>query len=87
MLIKRKCKTCGKPQELEVDEEAYMRWQLGEKVQDAFPHLTDSEREMLITGTCDECWDYLFKECTSQDEVKKANEELLQRREAYSYGT
>ena len=32
----------------------------GELIQDALPYLSASEREMLISGTCDDCWQKMF---------------------------
>lgn len=34
----------------------------GAFVQDAFPELTVGERELLISGTCDACWERFFPE-------------------------
>ena len=45
-------------------------WMLGEElIQDALPHWTPSQREMLLTGMSDEEWDELFPpEADSEDE-------------------
>jgi hypothetical protein len=44
---------------------AFDRWQSGTLIQDAFPHLTDGQREFLISGMCPGCWDEL---CRIHDE-------------------
>jgi hypothetical protein len=31
-------------------------------IQDHFPHLTDDERELIISGTCGSCFDDMFGE-------------------------
>jgi hypothetical protein len=31
-------------------------------IQTTFPYLTPSEREVILTGYCDSCWDELFGE-------------------------
>lgn len=31
-------------------------------IEDAFPHLTASERELLISQTCDDCWNRMFRD-------------------------
>jgi len=35
-------------------------WRQGELVQFAFPYLSKEQRELLISGTCGECWKTLF---------------------------
>jgi hypothetical protein len=35
-------------------------WQAGKYIQDAMPYLSKGERELLISGTCDECFDKMF---------------------------
>ena len=47
------------------DSEAYENWQNGELIQDALFMLSADEREMLMSGTCGECFDKLFPD---QDE-------------------
>lgn len=44
-------------------EEGWIRWTVqGNMVQDAFPFLSSSEREFLMTGITDDEWDQLFKD-------------------------
>lgn len=51
------CPFCHKRQEVEVDTYKYMLWNVGELlIQDAFPELSSSERELLMTGICNKCW-------------------------------
>ena len=38
------------------------RWKEGGLIQDVFPELDSSQREALITGICDDCWDTMFLE-------------------------
>ena len=45
-----------------VEKDDYYRWLRGTHVQNAFSYLNASEREILISGTCSECWDNMFKE-------------------------
>jgi hypothetical protein len=40
--------------------DAYVKWQTGSLVQDAFPSLSAGEREFLMTGCNDEEWDQMF---------------------------
>ena len=47
--ISTACRHCG-----------WIDWQEGELIQVALPTLTEGERELLISGTCDTCWDRMF---------------------------
>lgn len=38
------------------------------KAQDAFPYLSADERELIISGTCSECWDKLFSDYEEEEE-------------------
>lgn len=55
-----RCPFCGHANEVEVNEADYWDWQDGMKVQDAFPYLWPSEREMLLSGICPTCWERTF---------------------------
>jgi hypothetical protein len=54
------CGTVQKPVKVQFSE--FHNWTRGLKVQQAFPYLTSTERELLISGTCAKCWDDMFKE-------------------------
>ncbi len=56
------CNLCDDTKELIIYEEDYQRFQAGTKVQLAFPYLSADDRELLISGTCGECFDKLFGE-------------------------
>lgn len=56
------CPHCGKKTSLEVKREDWEQWKLGKNVQIVFPYLSPAEREMLITGICDDCWKEIFGE-------------------------
>jgi hypothetical protein len=58
----RNCTTCGKPQSIEIKPSSLLAWRNGELIQRAFPYLNSSERELLLSGTCEKCWDDMFKE-------------------------
>lgn len=63
MKINRKSIITGKIHELDLDvTEAQMSSYLGGKLlQDAFPHLSDDEREFIKTGITKEEWDLYIK--------------------------
>ena len=55
------CRCCGKEAPISVDLNDLGAWQNGDKlVQEAFPYLSSSKRELLLTGACRECWDKMF---------------------------
>ena len=57
IIIECVCPICSKITEVEVEFDDYCAWKYdGVKAQNAFPYLTPSERECLISGICDECW-------------------------------
>lgn len=51
-----RCVVCRTSAILEVDDEGYIRWQMGMYVQHAFPDMTADERELLVSGTHAHCW-------------------------------
>ncbi len=55
------CIICSETSDLFVDLDSYLAWQNGMLIQDAFPELPLSERELLVTGTCAKCWDKMFE--------------------------
>lgn len=54
------CPFCGRGNEVEVNEEDYWDYEDGMKAAEAFPYLSASEREMLISGICPKCWDSML---------------------------
>jgi hypothetical protein len=61
--VSKTCPLCGKVSLVTVNIDAYRAWLNREgKIQDLLPGLTSSEREILMTGTCDPCWDIMWKE-------------------------
>ena len=59
------CRHCDAVHELTVNVEGFVSWQSGKYIQDALPELSADERELLISNTCDECWQQLWP---SEDE-------------------
>lgn len=56
------CAVCRKTSDVELDAEKTRLWQSGAHIQDVWPHLTATDRELLISGTHPKCWDELFLE-------------------------
>lgn len=56
------CMNCHVKYELELKEEDYIKWRSGTLIQNAFPYLSDDDRELLISEICGKCFDKLFPE-------------------------
>lgn len=67
--IVTECPICHHANEVMVNEEDYFDWAFdGALVQDAFPYLTDDEREMLVSGICPICWEKTFGDFDEYEE-------------------
>lgn len=61
--ITSRCPFCGRYTHIMVGSEQYERWTFGGAlIQDAFPTLSATERETLISGICPDCQDDIFNE-------------------------
>ncbi len=70
--LEKECVHCQKEFVIQVNEADYDSWVDGKAlIQDAMPYLTPGQRELLISGTCDDCWNSLFG---SNDEVEDEND-------------
>ena len=60
--IKTTCPICNKEHIVNVQEKDWDNYKNNnELVQNAFPYLTADERELLITGICNDCWNNFIK--------------------------
>lgn len=55
------CAHCGKKVKVNFTDDQVKRLNEGELIQRVFPKWTSEQRELLMSGTCGECWDKLFK--------------------------
>ena len=60
IILEVECPICGNVSEISVEVNDYIDWQNGKLTQNAFPYLSASEREMLISGVCEDCWNEMF---------------------------
>lgn len=62
MLITRTSAVSGKTHTMEINvtQEQLDRWNNGEVIQNAMPHLTSDEREFIMTGITSSEWDKIF---------------------------
>lgn len=56
------CRLCKSEHEMEVKKTDLEKYEKGEHIQYAFPHLTPAQRELFISGICGKCFDELFAE-------------------------
>lgn len=60
-ILHEECRVCRKTYMIKVKEKDLVDFlQNGKHAQKAFPYLREGERELLISGTCDKCWDDFF---------------------------
>ena len=51
------CRACGSETTIHIrDIRDARRWADGDLIQEALPYLTPSERELLLSRTCGDCW-------------------------------
>ena len=53
--IIKKCPFCRTQNSVDVSAVGFIRWRMGELIQRAMPELSASQREILMTGICDDC--------------------------------
>lgn len=56
-----KCCYCEKENLIVLDSESFELWKTGDFIQEAFPYLDASKRELIQTGTHPECWNDMFE--------------------------
>ena len=56
------CPSCGKSHFVEIAESDYNAWYNGALAQNAFPYLSATEREQLISHICPQCQAEVFGE-------------------------
>ena len=62
------CPRCHKTVELPLKEEELLAWNQNKTfVQNQFPKLTPGQREMLLSGLCEECWNEIFSDEDGED--------------------
>jgi hypothetical protein len=72
------CIGCGNRQMLILEADKVERYYAGAHVQDIWPELDADTRELIMTGTCPECWNKFFddKEDDFNDAYKDFEEAL-----------
>jgi hypothetical protein len=62
MKVIRVCMHCRQTHERDIDINSAQLydWMSGTLIQVAMPHLSDDDREFVVSGTHPECWDKIF---------------------------
>lgn len=68
MTFEGRCPFCGKKTEIQIEEAQYFNWLSGAMVQDAFPTLSATDREVLLTGMCPKCQESIFGSGDEEDD-------------------
>lgn len=56
------CYSCGQSVSVTVNADDYADFERGKHAQHCFSYIPAGEREFLISGICDTCWDKMFAE-------------------------
>ncbi len=59
-MIQATCRQCKVSAEMSVNRQDLADWRGGKYIQDAMPYLSADQRELLISGTCGDCFDKMF---------------------------
>lgn len=54
------CNWCNKKTVLMLPVDGIAKYRNGTVVQDSFPDLSPAERELIISNTCEGCWNKMF---------------------------
>ena len=60
MEFELQCMYCDYEETITIAEADYIAWHNGELIQDVMCYLTDAQRELMISNTCDDCWNRFF---------------------------
>lgn len=61
-VFKGECDLCKSKHSVIARGSDLFNFRKGMAIQQAFPHLTSGDREFLMSGTCEKCWDKMFPE-------------------------
>jgi hypothetical protein len=66
--MSKTCLECNTVCEINVSPEQLARLEAGELIQRAMPEVSEGDRELLISGICGKCFDFLFSDEESSEE-------------------
>jgi hypothetical protein len=56
LVTTKPCGICGKTTAMHLSQKDLNAWRDGMSVQEAFPYLSPASRELILTGTHNNCW-------------------------------
>ena len=62
MEFELQCRYCDYEETITIAEALYIAWHNGNFIQDSFPYLSAGQRELMLSNTCDDCWQKFFPE-------------------------
>ena len=63
VLFSKECCHCGEESWFRITEKEYEAWITNDGyIQDVFPHMSNEDREVMISGTHPDCWNAMFPE-------------------------
>lgn len=68
MTIVKTCVVCGEIKSVHCSPEEFDAWLHGALIQAAMPNTPKEERELLVSGTCGECWQRMFSEQAQEED-------------------
>lgn len=71
-ILRAECPNCPNGYDFKVEKEQYENWRNGVLIQNAFPHLSQQERELLLGGICNSC---LSEQLGDEDEDEDEGED------------
>ena len=70
------CPFCGQVSFVDVLDWTLMAYENGELAQDAFPYLSATERETIISGICADCQASIFSEIEEEEDWEQDVDEM-----------
>ena len=67
------CPICGETSIVHAPSDGVERYKKGDYIQDAFPTLSIADRELILTGTHQECWDLMVGTEEQETEMETAD--------------
>ena len=78
--LTQKCVYCGNEKSIIIPIQDYVAYLQGESsIQEVFPEMSPDDREFFfISGICPDCWDRMFQEPSSEEDIDAIADELAE---------